>query len=84
MSVGVDGGGQQRVHVDDPAAFTDLEHQGVSGHERVRAGIQRAGAERGHLLVESWAIRETCDFDKLVIPNVATSLSIRRVETPSR
>ena len=32
----------------------------------------------------SWAIRETCDFDKLVIPNVATSLSIRRVETPSR
>ena len=26
--------------------FADLEHQGVGGHERVRAGIQRPGAER--------------------------------------
>lgn len=32
----------------------------------------------------SAAIRETCDFDKLVIPKDWTSLSIRRVETPSR
>jgi hypothetical protein len=32
----------------------------------------------------SAAIRETCDFDSEVIPSVATSLSIRRVDTPSK
>ena len=32
----------------------------------------------------SLAITETCDFDRLVIPRVPTSLSIRRVDTPSR
>ena len=32
----------------------------------------------------SLAITETCDFDRPVIPRVWTSLSIRRVETPSR
>ena len=32
----------------------------------------------------SAAIRETCDFDNDVMPRVVTSLSIRRVETPSR
>ena len=32
----------------------------------------------------SAAIRDTCDFDNEVIPNVWTSLSIRRVDTPNR
>ena len=32
----------------------------------------------------SLAITLTCDFDSLVMPNVSTSFSIRRVETPSR
>jgi hypothetical protein len=32
----------------------------------------------------SAAITETCDFDRPVIPRAVTSLSIRRVETPSR
>ncbi len=32
----------------------------------------------------SWAICETVDFDRPVIPKVLTSLSIRRVDTPSR
>ena len=32
----------------------------------------------------SLAITDTCDFDRLVIPNVSTSLSILRVDTPSR
>ena len=29
-------------------------------------------------------MRETCDFDNDVIPNDSTSLSMRRVLTPSR
>jgi hypothetical protein len=32
----------------------------------------------------SVAIRETCDLDRLVMPRLCTSLSMRRVETPSR
>ena len=44
--------------------------------ERVRNAVTCASS--------SAAIRETCDFDKLVMPRVCTSLSIRRVETPSR
>lgn len=32
----------------------------------------------------SLAIRETCDLLSEAMPSVATSLSIRRVETPSR
>ena len=32
----------------------------------------------------SAAISDTCDFDNEVIPNVWTSLSIRRVDTPNR
>jgi hypothetical protein len=45
VSVGVDPGGDQGVHVDHAAALPDLEHQGVGGDEGVRAGVQRAGAE---------------------------------------
>ena len=52
VPVGVDPGGDQDVHVDHPAALADLEHQRVGGHERVRAGVQRAGAERLDVRVE--------------------------------
>ncbi len=31
VTVGVDTGGYERVHVDDTAALTDLQHQGVGG-----------------------------------------------------
>jgi hypothetical protein len=52
VPVGVDAGGQQGVHVDDAAAFADLEHEGVGGDEGVRAGVQRAGAKRRDVFVE--------------------------------
>ena len=46
VPVGVDAGGDQGVHWHHPAAFADLEHQGVGGHEGERAGLlQPAGAE---------------------------------------
>ena len=85
VPVGVHAGREQGVHVDDPAALADLQHQRVRGDERVRAGVQRPGAERLDLLVElARPSRETCDFDSRVMPRVSTSFSIRRVETPSR
>ncbi len=46
VALGVDTGGDQRVHVDHPAGLADLENQGVGGDERVRAGIEGSGAER--------------------------------------
>ena len=52
MTVGVDPGAQQGVHVHDPAALADLEHQGISGQEGVGAGVEWAGAEVGDLGVE--------------------------------
>ena len=45
MALGVDPDRDQGVHVDHPPALADLEHQGVGGHERVRAGVQGPGAE---------------------------------------
>ena len=84
VPLGVDPGGDQGVDPDHPAGFADLEHQGVHRHERVRAGVQRPGAERLHLLIELAAITHTWDFDSRVMPSVPTSFSIRRVETPSR
>ena len=52
IPVSVDPDRDQGVHVHDPAGLADLEHQGVGGQERVRAGVEWPGAERGHLLVE--------------------------------
>jgi hypothetical protein len=52
VPVGVDPGRQQGVHRHHPAALTHLQHQSVGGDERVRAGVQRAGAERLDLLVQ--------------------------------
>ena len=45
-------GGDQCVHPGNPATFPDLEDQGVSGDERVRALIEPAVPERLDLGVE--------------------------------
>jgi hypothetical protein len=52
VPVGVHAGGHQGVGVDHPAALADLEHEGVGGEERVRAGVQWAVPKVGHLGVE--------------------------------
>ena len=52
MPVGVHPGREQGVYPHHPAAFPDLEHQGVGRDERVRALVQRAGPERLDLLVQ--------------------------------
>ena len=52
IPVGVDSDRDQGVHVDHPAPFANLEHQGVGGQEGVRAGIERAGAKRLDSVVE--------------------------------
>ena len=52
VPVAVDPGGQQGVHVDHPAAFVDLQHQRVGGHERVGTLVQPTGAERLDLAVK--------------------------------
>ena len=52
MPVSVDPGRDQGVDVDDPPGFADLQDQGVGGHERVGAGVQRAGPELSDVLVE--------------------------------
>jgi hypothetical protein len=52
VPVGVHPGGQQGVHVHDPAALADLQHQRVRRDERVRAGVQRPGPEVLHGRVE--------------------------------
>ncbi len=72
------------MHVDHPALLADLQDQGVSSDKRVRAGVQRSGPEGLDCGVEFLAITDTCDFDNDVMPNVSTSLSIRRVDTPSK
>ena len=46
VALGVDPDRDQRVHVDHTPLFTDLEDQGVGGHEGVRAGVEGPGAER--------------------------------------
>ena len=45
VPVSVDAGRDQDVDVDHPAALADLHRQRVRGHERVRARVQRPGAE---------------------------------------
>ena len=86
VPVGVDAGRDQCVDRHDPATLADLEHQRVGGHERERAGVARGERVRNSSTwaSSSLAISETWDFDRLVMPSDCTSLSIRRVETPSR
>jgi hypothetical protein len=52
VPVGVHPDREQGMDVDHPPGLSDLQHQGVSGQERVRALIQRPGAERLHLGVQ--------------------------------
>jgi hypothetical protein len=52
VSLGIHPGREQRVHVDRAPALTHFQHQRVGREERIRAGIERAGAERLDLLVE--------------------------------
>jgi len=52
VPVTVHTGRDQGVDVDDPAAFADLQHQRIRGHERVWAGVQWPGPELGDGLVE--------------------------------
>ncbi len=47
VPVGVDPDGQQGVDVDGAPVFTDLDHQGVGGEERVGPGVQRTRPELG-------------------------------------
>ena len=52
MPLGVDPGGDQRVHVDHAGVFADFDRQRISPHKGVRAGIQRPLAKRLDLGVE--------------------------------
>ncbi|MBB6349871.1 hypothetical protein FHU36_006416 [Nonomuraea muscovyensis] len=51
-AVGVDSGGDQHVDVGDPPGLAHLLGEGVQPHERVGAGIERAGAEGFDLLIQ--------------------------------
>jgi hypothetical protein len=85
VAVEIDPGRDQDDGVDDPTAsrtfiVTASAATKVNGpdsaNERVRNAVTCSS--------RSAAIRETCDFDKLVMPRDWASLSIRRVDTPSR
>ena len=52
VPLGAHTGGDHDRDLDHPAVLADLHHQRVGGHERVRAGVQGPGAERGDLGVE--------------------------------
>ena len=39
VPVGVDTTSEQAVHVHDPSALANLQHQGVGRYERIRAGV---------------------------------------------
>jgi hypothetical protein len=86
VPVGVDAGRDQHVHRHHPAALADLEHVSASAATNVNgpASVEPAGAELLDVLVELLGHLETCDLLRPVMPRVCTSLSIRRVDTPSR
>src|SRR3954454_12975121 len=52
VPVAVDAGRDQGVHVDHPAALTNLQDEGVGGQKRVRTLVQRAVPEVRDLAVE--------------------------------
>ena len=52
VPVPVDAGGDQHGDVDHPAALTDFHRQGIAGHERVGASIQRPGTELSNMLIQ--------------------------------
>ena len=53
VAVGVHPGCEQGVDVDDPAAFADLQHQGIRGDERIGPCVQRTGPEVLHDRVQA-------------------------------
>ena len=52
VAVGVDPGGDQGVHVHDPAGLADLDRERVDPDVRVRACVERALPKRGDLGVK--------------------------------
>lgn len=52
VAVGVHARRDQHRDLHDPATLADFDGQRVGGDERVRAGVERSGAERGDLRVE--------------------------------
>ncbi|GIE80895.1 hypothetical protein Aph02nite_68450 [Actinoplanes philippinensis] len=74
VTVGVDPGRHEHDGVDDPALFADLHGQRVGGDERELSELAQRPRWEG-VDLRSAAIRETCDFDRLVMPSVCTSLS---------
>lgn len=84
MPVVVHAGRDEGMHTYDAAAFAHLRDEGVGGDEGERPGVsQGAGAELLQVKSSPLAIPDTWDFDSVVIPSEANSLSIRRVDTPS-
>lgn len=70
---------------DDPATLRHLQHRAsaatnVNGPASVRDRVRNSSTCES----SSLAIWDTCDFDRVVLPRDWTSLSIRRVLTPSR
>jgi hypothetical protein len=77
VSVGVHPGRDQAGDVDHSPGFADFHGQCIGGDERVRPGVQRAGAERFNLGVEVFGhhadlrLRQPGDaelFDQLLHP----------------
>lgn len=84
VPVAVDAGREQGVHVDYAAVFTDFHREGVDPHERVGAGIEGAGTERGDLGVEVGGHLADLRPGQGLDPSCSANFSTRRVETPSR
>ena len=63
VALGVDTGGDQGVHVDHSPRLSDLQDQGVGGHEGVGAGIQGRVRKASTAVSSSLAMTTTCDFD---------------------
>lgn len=84
VSTGVDAGRDQGADRNHLAALADLEDQRVRGHERERAGSWSGRVRNcSTCSSSSAAITETRDLVSPVTLRDCTSLSIRRVETPS-
>jgi hypothetical protein len=84
LAVGVDAGGDQRVHVHRPAALADLLSQRIDPHERVRAAVERPGPEALHHLIQLRGHHGHLRLAQPGHPQRRGELLPRRVETPSR
>ncbi len=84
MSVGVDPGGDQGVHVDHAAVFADFDGQRIGPYKAVRACIQRALAKHRHLGTQVGRHLTDCDRDNDLAASCSANRSTRRVDTPSK